>query len=205
MELSTLRTEIATWLQQDLDGTNPVWTSDEVDDAIRRAISEFSALRLKDNQDDDVEYSSSEIELPPKYISIYRVSKAGVTLPIIDVQELALTGISDPLQTSGTDAYVVEFYNTDGTRVLRFAPKTADITDEVDLYYKAEIIMPDSDGDIIEVNDWFMPAIKFRALGHLFLQDTVGKDVQRAELFFSISEVIEKAVSALFPIGSSIR
>lgn len=204
MNLSTFVTQISNWLQQDLSGTNIVWTEAKIQAAIRQAIREFSSFLLRDSLSSAIEYTASEINLPANFISAFRVSVDGVSVPIVDVQKLDLASISNPFTSSGNVQLVIDLYNSSDVRVLRLVPQSDDITKTVDLWYKAQTTEPVNDDDLIELNDWLVPWLKYKTLAILFAQDGAGKDVRKVELFDTLADVLRKAFVSLFPKGNVI-
>uniref|UniRef100_A0A6M3KEL9 Uncharacterized protein n=1 Tax=viral metagenome TaxID=1070528 RepID=A0A6M3KEL9_9ZZZZ len=205
MNLSTLTNEIADWLQQDLSGTNVVWTEAKIQAAIRQGMREFSSFLLRDSLSSDIEYTTSEINLPANFISAFRVSIDGTTVPIIDIQKLDLSGITDPFTSTGDVEAVIDLHNTTNVRVLRLVPQADDLTKTIDLWYKAQTGEPTNDDDLIELNDWLIPWLKFKTLAILFAQDSAGKDTKKVELFVTLAEVLQKAFVSLFPTGSVVQ
>ena len=164
MTFLTLTTEIGTWLQQNLSGTNPVWTKAIIQASINEAIRDFSSLNLKDKLAEDATYSASEVTLPTDFITAFRLTKNSETVPLMDIQKLDLTGIADPFTDTDAVQYAVDLHNSNDVRVLRLFPQASNTAHTVDLWYKAQITEPSADANTVEINDWLIPLIKFRAL-----------------------------------------
>ena len=205
MNFLTLTNEIADWLQQDLSGTNVVWSKADIQSAIKQSMTEFGELKLRDVMDESVEYSASKVSLPAAYLAPLRFTFDSEEVPLIDVRKVDLIGIDGPLNAIGTAQYVGEMYDSNGDQILRIIPQTSDTSLTADLWYKARLNVPNLDDDLIELNDCFIPLIKYRALGILYAQNTAGKDLDKSKLFNTLTETVKSIVIGLFPIGDVVK